>query len=148
MWSPSQIAARRAVRRRPNFYTEINLWGFVSIMLALLFLFIGDTRPHQHLWVPVDLPVTQNAVSEPSARREDAIRVSITRDGNVYFRRDRINLEDLPNQIRTALREGAEKKVYVAADQMAKYAEVEVVFDHVRLAGITNVVILAEKSTH
>ena len=42
---------------------------------------------------------------------------------------------------------GRRKKVYFAADQRAKYAEVDVVLDYVRLAGITNVVVLAEKST-
>jgi biopolymer transport protein TolR len=123
------------------------MWAFVSVMLALLCLFIGDTTPHRHRSVAVDLPVAQNAAWEPSAVREDEIRVEVTRDGGVYFRSNRISLEDLPERIRTALQEGAEKKIYLAADGRAKNGDVERVFDQIRLAGITNVAILAEKPT-
>jgi biopolymer transport protein ExbD len=146
VWAPSQIAARRAEKRKPNFYAEINLWGFVSIMLALLFLLIGDRRPHQQIWVSVDLPAAQNATSEPSALREDAIRVSVTRDGSLYFRRDRTTIENLPYLIQTALRAGAEKKVYLAADRRARYVDVEVTVGTIQASGITDVVILAYKS--
>jgi len=146
VWAPSQIAARRAEKRKPTFYAEINLWGFVSIMLALLFLLIGDPRPHQHIWVPVDLPDAQTAISEPRALREDAIRVSVRRDGSLYFRRDKTTIENLPFLIQTALQAGAEKKVYLAADRRARYGDVEVTVGTIRAAGITDVVILAYKS--
>jgi biopolymer transport protein TolR len=145
VWLPSKVVARRAAKRRSNFYTSINMWAFVSVMLALLFLFIGDTTPHRYRYVAVDLPVVQNAVSQPSAVREDVIRVVVARDGSVYFRLARIHLEDLSERIRTALQEGAEKKIYLAADQRAKNGDVESVLDQIRLAGITNVVILAER---
>lgn len=115
-------------------------------MLALLFLLIGDTRPHQHVWIQVDLPDTQTAISEPRALREDAIRVSLTRDGSLYFRRDKTTIENLPFLIQTALQAGAEKKVYLAADRRTRYDDVKATVGAIRAAGITDVVILAYKS--
>jgi len=144
-WSPSQMAARRAARRRPSFYTAINLWGFVSIMLVLLSMFITDAlNPHRYIWLPVDLPVARNAVSQPDASREDAVQITVVRDGTIYLQRARVLREDLADQ----LRDIAEMKVYLAVDKRAKNEDVEGVLDQIRLAGITSVVILARKSKH
>ncbi len=117
-------------------------------MLALLFLLIGDRRPHVPKQIPVDLPVVLNATSEPNALREDAILVSVTRDGRLYFRRDRIMLDDISNRISKAVQEGAEKRVYMEADSRARYRDVEVVLDQIRAAGITDVVIRAHELSH
>jgi biopolymer transport protein ExbD len=145
-WSPSQMAARRAARRRPGFYTAINLWGFVSIMLVLLSMFIPDTlNPHRfNKWIPVDLPAARNAVSQPDAFRDDAVRITVVRDGTIYLQGTRILREDLGDQ----LRDIAKMKVYLAVDKRAKNEDVEAVLDQIRLAGITSVVILANESTH
>jgi biopolymer transport protein ExbD len=48
--------------------------------------------------------------------------------------------------IRTAVRDGSERKVYLFADSRAKNGDVNIVLDQIRFAGITNVVILANKS--
>jgi biopolymer transport protein ExbD len=142
-WSPSQMAARRAARRRPSFYTAVNLWGFVSIMLVLLSMFIPDAlNPHRYTWIPVDLPAARNAIPQPDASRDDVMRITVVRDGTVYLQKKRILREDLG----IALREFAEMKVYLAVDKRAKNEDVEGVLDQIRLAGITSIVILAEKS--
>jgi biopolymer transport protein ExbD len=143
-WSSSQMAARRAARRRPSFYTAINLWGLVCIMVVLLSMFIADSSPHRYKWLPVDLPVARNAVSQPDASREDALQITVVRDGTIYLQGTRVFREDLGNQ----LREIAEMKVYLAVDKRAKNEYVDAVLDQIRLAGITSVVILAKKSTH
>jgi len=49
--------------------------------------------------------------------------------------------------IQEAVRHGAERKVYVKADARARYSNVEVVMDAIRLAGITNVVFLPSPSS-
>jgi biopolymer transport protein ExbD len=54
-------------------------------------------------------------------------------------------LEELPDLIRTAIRGGSERKVYLFADSRAKNGSVEIVVDQIRLAGIINLVILANK---
>jgi biopolymer transport protein ExbD len=146
VWSPSQAAVRRAARRASTYYAGINVSAFVSVMLALLFLLLGDTTPDRYQKGAVDLPVAENAVSKPRALREDVMRVAVTRDGQVYFRQTHASPEELANLIRTALQEGAERKVYLAADARAKYGEVEIVLKQIRLAGIASIVILANKT--
>jgi biopolymer transport protein ExbD len=47
--------------------------------------------------------------------------------------------------IRTAVREGAERKIYLVADRRAKYEDVEIVLDLIQRSGISSVVILANK---
>jgi biopolymer transport protein TolR len=73
------------------------------------------------------------------------LRIAVTRDGRYFF--DSIEAEpgELPDLIRTAIRDGSERQVYLLADSRAKNGEVDIVVDQVRLSGVTNVVILANK---
>ena len=75
----------------------------------------------------------------PKARREDAIRLSVTSDGSLYFRDQRVAAYEIPDLIREGVRNGAEKKVYVSADARAKYGRVLQVLDGIQLAGVEKV---------
>ncbi len=119
------------------------MWGFVSVMLAILFMFLPIT-PHTPGSVSVDRPTAYYSTSMPGALREDAMAITITRDGHVFFRDHQIALEDLPGEIREGLRRGAEKRVFVAVDARAKYGDVAVVLGKIRLAGIEDVSFLTE----
>lgn len=147
MWSPSQAIAGRAAKRNPALYTGINLAALVSVLVALLALFLGGTAPDVHQWRAADLPEAQHATLQHAALREDAIRITVVRDGRVYFRNHVANPQELPGLIRTAFREGSEKTIYLVADRRAKYGDVKVAVDQVRLAGISNVVILTQSPT-
>jgi biopolymer transport protein ExbD/biopolymer transport protein TolR len=119
------------------------MWGFVSVMLALLFLLMPNTASYHDLPTKgVDLTESHHAISMPGALREDAMRINIQRDGNIYFGYLRISRGDLPDLVREALRNGAEKRVYVTADARAKYGRVIEVLDEVRLAGVEKVCFL------
>lgn len=144
MWSPSKAAALRTAKRRPSVYPAIDLMPFLGVFLVLLFIFMCITPPF-HGGSPVNLPTAQSATLQPGAVREDAIRIAVTRDGRFFF--DSVEAEpgDLPNLIRTAMRSGSERKVYLLADSRARNGEVDIVVDQIRLSGITNVVILANK---
>ena len=63
----------------------------------------------------VDLPKVQNATWQPGALREDFMWIVVTRDGVVYFRRNRIH-DEIPDVMRAALHDGSEKKVYPSVD--------------------------------
>jgi biopolymer transport protein ExbD len=146
VWSPSQAAAERAAKRRSNFYSFINVWPFVGVMVALLFAFLPNFSPfHHHLWYSVDVPMSVYASPQRLALREDAMRISISRDGSVYFRHSQVVPEDLPGLIHDALLEGSEKKVYLAVDTRSKYGATARTVDQLRLAGIQHLCFLAEK---
>lgn len=117
---------------------------FLGVFSALLFVFLSIT-PDTHDGVYVTLPEAQSATLQPGALREDAIRIAVARDGRIFFGSAAAQPGELPNLIHTALRHGSEKTVYLLADSRAKNGDIEIVVDQMRLAGITNLVILAEK---
>jgi len=120
------------------------MWGFVSIMLALLFILLPAT-PHTHRSAPVDRPNAYHSTSMPGALREDAMRITVRRDGQLYFRDDRVILQNLAREIRLGLRNGAENRIYLNMDARAKYREIIAVLDQIRLAGIARVSLLTEQ---
>lgn len=89
-----------------------------------------------------DLAAAKHAVSLPGAIREDAIRILVTRDGALYFRSGEgysaTRAAEMEDQVRTSVRAGSERRVYVMVDERARYGDVETVIDAVRAAGIWN----------
>jgi biopolymer transport protein TolR len=144
-WSPSRAAARRAAKRSPRVYPVIDLMPFLGVFLVLLFIFMCVVPPYHASWQQMNLPKAQSATLQPGAVREDAIRIAVTRDGRFFFDSVEAEAGDLPNLIRTAMRCGSERKVYLLADSRAKNGDVEIVVDQIRLSGITDVVILANR---
>jgi len=119
------------------------MWGFVSVMLAMLFIFLPTTTDTP-LPISVDRPAVYHSTSMPGALREDAMRISIRRDGSIFFRDHRVILQDLPEKIREGLRNGAENRIYLNMDARAKYGETIAVLGQIRLAGIERVSFLTE----
>lgn len=143
-WSPSQAAAEREAKRRPAFHTYMNLWPFVAVLLVLLIVFMMGGPPI-HGDTALDVPSAFYAKAQPKARAEDAMKISITRDGRVYFRNHRAEPKSLPFLIRSAVQEGAEKKVYLAVDSRARYRDAAAVVEQIGSAGIREICILAYK---
>jgi len=143
VWAPSKAAAIRAAKRKPSIYPAIDLMPFVGVFLVLLIMFM--CFPTSHHGLSVDLPSARSAKSQPGAVREDAIRIAVARDGRCFFRLTTAEPRDLADLIRTAIRDGSERKVYLSADSRARNGSVEIVIDQIRLAGITNIAILATK---
>ncbi len=143
---PSAWTARK---KRAPLRSLIDVSGFASVMLALLFLMMFGLRYPMHpRTAPVDMSVTQNSTLQPAALREDSLEVAIARDGSVYFRNHRILPADLPDALREAARDGAEKTVYVKADARAKYGDVKAVLDLIRKSGLQNITFLTDHTTH
>src|SRR5215472_19373686 len=83
-----------ALRRNSELLCRIDMWGFVSIMLAILFMFLPTTtNTPRH--VLVDRPTAYHAIPMPGSLREDAILVMLTRDGRVYFGNHQVSAWDL-----------------------------------------------------
>jgi len=89
-----------------------------------------------------NLPKSQTAVKEPGARREDAVRILVTRDGATYFNDTPTPLHDLAPAVQKAVRERAENKVCLSGDAHAMNRDVERVVEELRRAGITEISIL------
>jgi biopolymer transport protein ExbD len=122
--------------------------GFVSILLALLVMFMVRAVYETHSAVAVELPGSVSAIRMGGAAREDALIISTERDGKIFLRTARILPEDVTSQVKDALAKGAEKKVYIKADSRAPYRAVAKVLDSVRAAGVESIGFLTAPARH
>jgi biopolymer transport protein ExbD len=104
----------------PGLISGIDASAFAGILVVLLFLLMMLTRTLHH-GVSADLPKVGHPISIPGANREDALIVSILRDGTMYFGKHKTRPGDLPAQIREGVARGAEKKIYIRADERFRY---------------------------
>lgn len=115
-------------------------------MVVFIILLVFMTIPPHHYGVSVDLPKVSHPISMSGAMREDAMKITVTRDGKVYFGVDQVNLIYLPEKIADHLRDrGAERKVYVTVDSRARWGEVKATLDGVRSSGIIRVAFLVDQ---
>jgi biopolymer transport protein TolR len=126
---------------------KIDVSAFAAVMFALVAMFVIPATTVYDLpsHVSVDFAKASHPVAMQGELREDAVEVAVTRDGQIYFGRDRIPLDALPAAIRERLSRGAERRVYIRADARARYGTVAGVLDEVRSAGIENVAFLVDQ---
>src|SRR5689334_17274408 len=83
-WRPSQCVARRA-EKRESAYLGMDPTVFMSVPLVIMVFFMLGGQPFAH-GSGVDIPHTQHAAPERVASRDDAMRISVSRDGKIFFR--------------------------------------------------------------
>jgi biopolymer transport protein ExbD/biopolymer transport protein TolR len=124
--------------------SNINVTPMVDVMLVLLIIFMVIT-PMLQKDVSVDLAKTNNPSEMPDEDKEDALVVSIQRDGTVFFGSDKTSADQLPNKIKDRIANKVDKRVYVRADARAKYGQVVDVVDNVRAAGVDQLGLITEQ---
>jgi len=106
----------------------------------------SDALPTLRKGISVELPRTTSAVSVPEADKEDALVVTIKRDGSAYLGTNPIGIAELAEKSKDALSTRAEKNVYLKADAHSAYASVIGVLDFLHSAGIEGVTLLTVQS--
>ena len=124
--------------------SDINVTPMVDVMLVLLIIFMVITPMLQH-GVSVDMAKVNSPEQMPDADKEDALLVSVTRDGLVYFGADQISVDSLTNKVKDRLANKPDKRVYVKADMRARFGGVVQVVDAVRAAGVDDLGLLTEQ---
>jgi biopolymer transport protein TolR len=95
--------------------SDINVTPMVDVMLVLLIIFMVVT-PMLQKGVSVDMAQVNNPLPMQDADKEDALLVSITRDGTVYFGTEKITTDNLTTKVKDRLTNRPDKRVYVKAD--------------------------------
>jgi biopolymer transport protein ExbD len=134
------------LKKAPPPVSEINVTPMVDVMLVVLIIFMVIT-PLLSKGVSVDMAKTRNPITMSDADKEDAVIVSITKDGQVYLSPGVVKMqpEDLPQKVKDLLTDKATKMVFVRADSRAKYERVEDVVDNLRAAGVDQIGLLTEQ---
>src|SRR5437868_13180084 len=106
----------------------------------------SDAVPVLRKGISVELPSTTSAVSVPEADKEDALVVTIRRDGSAYLGTSSISIAKLPKKLQEALSGRTEKSVYLKADAHTPYASLVTVLDSFHRAGIQGMTLLTNQS--
>lgn len=144
-----RISPRSRRRLRSNYLLcYIDASAFIAVMLFLFTLFANPDVAwwfYPHSGVSVDMAKVRNPISMRAADKEDAIFVTVSRDGKVFFRNEIVRVEWLPAKIREAVKDGAENRVYIKSDARAKYGWVKEVLDEVQASGVEKVGFLVDQ---
>ena len=95
--------------------------------------------------ISVELPATRNARPMPEADREDALIVTITEDGSVYFGLHRVNPANLAEEVKTSLSNRTEQTLYIKADARTRYANLRKVILAASAAGVRAPILLTNQ---
>jgi biopolymer transport protein ExbD len=130
----SRIASTRPI-------CSIDVTAFASVMLVLVMTLLrnGISLSNPHHGVSVDIPKVILPHFMAGATREDAIVITIMRDGKIYLRNNQITKEELTREIGESVKHGAEERIYICADEHVYYLVVRDVLGEVRQAGVENV---------
>jgi biopolymer transport protein TolR len=125
--------------------SEINVTPMVDVMLVLLIIFMVVT-PMLQKGISVDMAKVNNPEQMPDADKEDALLVSITRDGKVYFGSEQMPVDSLTGKVKDRLSSrNGDRRVYVKADMRARFGSVVQVVDAVRAAGVDDLGLLTDQ---
>ena len=131
-------------RKKSAAIVDINVTPMVDVMLVLLIIFMVIT-PMLSKGVSVDLVRTRNHIAMDEADQEDALLVAITRDGNVFLGRSRIEAPMLKTEVEDIIENRIDKTVYIKSDARAQYDRVVEVVNILRSAGCDQVGLLTDK---
>ena len=124
---------------------EINVTPMVDVMLVMLIIFMVIT-PMLSKGISVDLVKTKNPIAMQNADKDDAILISITKDGKVYLGSDQFaNLNDLGVKVKDRLTTQLDKTVYLKNDSRSRFERVVEVIDNLRGFGVDQLGLLTEQ---
>jgi biopolymer transport protein ExbD len=132
--------------KAPPVVSDINVTPMVDVMLVLLIIFMVIT-PMLQKGKTVEKVRSKNAVAMQNADKEDAILVSVTRNGEIFLSpgNRRVTVDDLPPRVQDLLTNRLDKTVYINSDARAKYQVVEDTVDNLRAAGVDQLGLLTEQ---
>jgi biopolymer transport protein ExbD len=133
------------LKKAPPPVSDINVTPMVDVMLVVLIIFMVIT-PMLNKGANIELPTARNPITMPDADKEDAIKVSVTRDSQVFLSPglEKVNSEDLAPKVRDLLQNRTSRIVFLRADGRAKYEKVEDVVDNLRAGGVDELGLLTE----
>jgi biopolymer transport protein ExbD/biopolymer transport protein TolR len=121
---------------------DMIVFSFTIAVLVYLFMIVSG---HPHSSYFGYLPRVNHVTELRDASRDDAMIITLTRDGKIFFQKDQVLEVELPNLIRDSLNRGSKPKLYFRVDARLKTGAFLNTFDAIRPTGIRYIAILAEQ---
>ena len=128
-------------RKRPAEDSTIDITPMLDIVFILLIFFIVTTTFIKETGVEVNRPNASTAVADERGN----ILIAITENNEIYIDKRLIDLRAVRANVERLKAENPEGSVIIQADQNSKTGLLVETMDQVRLAGVQNVSIAAEK---
>ncbi len=110
---------------------EINVTPLVDVMLVLLIIFMV-TAPMMTQGLEVDLPTT---TARALRQQEKPLTVSLTKDGDIYLGKVRVDSSLLRSQLAGMPDEQKKQPIYLRADREVPYGKVVALMADIKRAG-------------
>ena len=104
-----------------------------TMFFLLVFFMIATLSMTLQRGLPVNLPEAASA----SDRVKEHVSLTITKDGRLYYNKERITMAELAGRLADLRRRQHKPSVIINADERVPHGRVVEVMDQVRLAGIT-----------
>lgn len=139
------LAERKKKLRQTGYWCSLEISGIGFVAVFFVLLVVTMYAPLMSTGgKPVDLANTLHPTDMQGALREDAMELSVQRDGTIYFGLDRVTQDEIAGRISEMLGAGSERKVYVRADKRVKFGAVVQVIDAVRESGVERIAFITE----
>jgi biopolymer transport protein ExbD len=131
------------IKPRRNTDTEmsdINITSLIDVLFVILIVFMISASGVVHSTIGIKLPQVQ---TEEKANPAE-IEVSIAKDGTIYVGNDKLNKNNIENQLRKLAKDKHTNKVVIKADGDLDYGTVMEVMDRARVAGLEALTLAVE----
>jgi biopolymer transport protein ExbD len=128
----------------PAVVNEINVTPMVDVMLVMLIIFMVIT-PMLQKGQTVEKVKTKNPIAMADADKDDAVLISVTRNGDTFLGTTKTTPDQLPSKVKDMLTNKLDKTVYINSDARARYERVVEVVDNLRAAGVDSLGLLTEQ---
>lgn len=127
--------------RRINFGNFSTVFSLVVAVIVIGFCVVPSPFHHG---IAILLPHASHAQPMAGADRQDALVITIFRDGRTAFDAQLVSPAELEFKLRERIHSGGPRLVYIKADARARYHSISTVLSSVRDAGQTNIAFLVK----
>jgi biopolymer transport protein TolR len=118
---------------------EINVVPLVDVVLVLLIIFML-TAPIIQSGIEINVPKTKK-VKELTQER---LVIHINREQRLYLGSEPVNINELGTRLKQKIKDPAQAKIYLRADEEVPFGTIAKVMDRANLAGIANINVVTQ----
>jgi biopolymer transport protein ExbD/biopolymer transport protein TolR len=118
---------------------EINIIPLVDVVLVLLIIFML-TAPVIQSGIEINVPKTRQ-VKELTQQR---ILIQIDREQRLYLQSEPININQLGGKLKEKIKDPAQAKIYLRADEEVPFGTIAKVMDTAKQAGVENISVVTQ----
>jgi len=128
--------------RKPSDEPRIDLTPMVDVVFLLLIFFMISTTFVESPGISIKLP---EASSQTIDREPKELKVSLSREGDIYYQDRKINLDDYRGLLAKHQSEAKNTTILLLADQESRHGKVVTLMDLARDAGFLKLAIATEQ---